>query len=222
LQSARTSVEQTATAAKEIMGAGFGALDQAYKLELSAAQEQVANIAGAATIGCMSLLPLLRIEIFNNFFQILGLFFATAYTTIKDSIPAFGFLNDTFGRISNIVQIDLGGFFRSDVAVTIGMVIILVGAFICFLFYIWLICYSGISELKQDEVRGGKESKEYADIAKENEDTVWLAGWVITAVLFLYLPVTQTCFEVIVCSRSSYMAKFINTDCSNHAILIII
>ena len=59
---------------QKILGTGFGLVDEAFKVDMGQVKDAILNAMGIAMSGCLAVLPVLRLEIFRDFNQILSLF----------------------------------------------------------------------------------------------------------------------------------------------------
>ena len=83
------------------------------------------------------------------------------------------------------------------------------------LLYVWLVCFSGVACMAEDEVRLGNEAEDFFDIAKRRKKTVILATQTITLSLFAYLPVCQFVAQVIFCDKESYLMRQNGGNCDS-------
>jgi hypothetical protein len=60
--------------ARAILGAGFGAIDEAYNMGAEEAKHALRVAAGLASAGCLSLEAALRTDVLRDFFQIIQVF----------------------------------------------------------------------------------------------------------------------------------------------------
>ena len=189
---------------QQIIGAGFGALDEAYKMNPEDAKGKLRQAAGLAAGSYGACVNFMRIDIFRDYLQIVGTVFANSYAQATGALfAAYAF----FGGIANIVTLNLGAAFHSEEASIAGFVIAFLLALAAFFAYVWLICASGIFAMKDDELRGGKEAKSFAETAKESKDTIYYAEKIITLCLAVYLPIGTYCAQIIFCDSNSYIVQ---------------
>jgi hypothetical protein len=198
----------------ELIGAGFGELDKAYKMSVTEAKQGIMIASGLASAGCLALIPMLRVEIFRDFGQLAGVMFGSAY---KD---AEGFMLATtsiFGGIFNVMTVNLGAALQTEAAAFIGFLVVFIVGAVCVGLYVWLITGSGVTKMAEDEVREGNEAIPFAEIAKTKKNTVFVATTTITLSASAYLPVCQACAQILFCDKNAYLIQQINGKCSGNA-----
>ena len=216
LQNAARSVGNFAEDVGEsIASVDFGEIGDMYKSDLMSAKEDLMRITGMAADACAKVLPLLRLEIFRDFSQIMSVVFGAAYTTVT------GLMKDAkkwLGGIASIIAIDLGEAFRSDTAVLIGVILAIAFAFLTLASFIWMVCFSGISKMKMNSVRTGHETVEFSDVAAQRAWTIFFVNATLLVALSVYLPLTQISFQVIFCEKSSFFMTYLlgaNPECKS-------
>jgi hypothetical protein len=191
---------------QNMMKNGFGALDDAYNVDMTQAKKTMLALAGIGTKGCFDLLPLLRFEIFRDFFQVLSLFFANVYAHAKGVLKS---AKSLFGGISNFVAIDFGNVFYSQdfIRISISIVIVL-GVLLIFSFIKVVLISLEFNTITGDSVRSGHEAREFKDVAAEKKKSVKFVGIIVTVALSLYLPISQYSFQVLFCKSDQYILNF--------------
>ena len=116
-----------------IIGEGFGKLDKAYSMTVNDAKEGIMIASGMASAGCMALIPLLRLEIFRDFTQIMGVVFGSAYVAAQGLM--YGVVS-AFGGAFNIVTLNLGAAFQTEQAAQIGFIIAIILGVISLVLYL--------------------------------------------------------------------------------------
>ena len=195
-----------------IIGEGFGELDKAYSMSVTEAKEGMMIASGLASAGCLAIIPLLRIEIFRDFSQLMGVVFGSAYSGAEGLMYA---TVSAFGGAFNIFTLNLGTAFQTETAATIGFIIVFVLGILSILLYVWLVSFSGVANMAEDEVRMGNEAEDFVDIAKRKKKTVFVATQTITLSVSAYLPVCQSVAQVMFCDKESYLIRQNGGSCNN-------
>jgi len=183
----------------------FGEISDIYKTDLMAAKDDLLRITGMAADACAKVLPLLRLEIFRDFSQIMSVVFGASYKIVS------GIMSDAkkwLGGLASVIAIDLGEAFRSDTAVKVGVILAIIFAFLTLFMFIWMVCFSGISAMKMNKVRTGNETVEFSDLAKQREWTIFFVNATLLVALSVYLPLTQISFQVIFCDKTAFMMTY--------------
>jgi hypothetical protein len=197
----------------KILSEGFGVVEPAFSMGADEAKKAFNAAAGLASAGCMALVPLLRVEIFRDFSQVMGVVFASAFRGAEGAAAAAA---NSFGRVYSFFALDFANAMRSKEAVIFGIVLVVILAVACIIGYLWMVFFSGITKMAaEDKVRMGNEAISFSQMAKEKSTTIWLVGQVLTISLSAYLPVSQLVFEVLACDPGSFVTKAINKNCDN-------
>lgn len=95
------------------------------------------------TPGCGAICPLLKVEIFRDFAQMVGLFFSSLYndTTIwfANAGPWITGVADTLGKVFNMVALDLYAIVASERFQQIAIVVACVLAVVVWIAVLWLL-----------------------------------------------------------------------------------
>ena len=94
--------------------ASIGEISSLYTSDMIEAKEEMMKVAGLLSDSCEQIIPLLKLEIFRDFSQIISVVFASVFVEVS------GFMKDakdTLGAIASSIAIDLGEAFRSFSAV---------------------------------------------------------------------------------------------------------
>ena len=181
-----------------------------YKADIMETREQILRISGISIDACTKLLPLLRLEIFRDFSQIISVVFASVYIDVSGAMRT---ASRWLGAIASSIAIDFGQAFRSPAAIQAGVIIALVCAVLTLLMFIWMVCCSGITALKMNAVRTGNEYVEFTEKAKSKTWTIFFVNATLLITMTLYLPLTQFAFQIVLCDRSSFLLNYlINAD----------
>ena len=140
------------------IGEGFGELDKAYTMSVTEAKEGIMIASGLPSDRCLAIIPLLRIEIFRDFSQLMGVVFGSAYSGAEGLMHA---TVSAFGGAFNIFTLNLGTAFQTETAAIIGFLIAFVLGMLSILLYVWLVCFSGVACMAEDEVRLGNEAEDF-------------------------------------------------------------
>ena len=119
-----------------LIGEGFGELDKAYSMSVTEAKEGMMIASGLASAGCLAIIPLLRVEIFRDFSQLMGVVFGSAYSGAEGLMYA---TVSAFGGVFNIFTLNLGTAFQTETAAIIGFLIAFVLGMLSILLYVWLV-----------------------------------------------------------------------------------
>lgn len=172
--------------------ATFAAASDAYAMSREELTAAMAAVGGLAT----AVFDFVKFDIFRDFFQTLGLFFATMAS------EAMAAAKTIWGNLSGLINIDWGYVFNlnSDVIiyVLIGVAAILIlGAFF------WMKCVA--LKYNPDEIRDGHEVTTWDQQAEERKKTVKAIKLILTASLSAYLPVSRVVFQIMFCNSSIIM-----------------
>ena len=193
-------------AVQGIIGDGFEEIDDALTQSRDAIQMAMNVLAGFTAGGCATFCPLIRFEIFRDFWQIVSLFFTNLYQGIIDA-PLIQRSKDIFGGIGNFIAIDVAAALQSDSAVEIGLIVLLVVAIAMYIAYLWFIFSAQHMHNTENEIREGHEAKKWADVAVESSKQVKVSTYILTACLSVYLPLTRTAIEVIFSEPNSFIVR---------------
>jgi len=176
------------------------------KMDMLEAKNQMAKLAGFATETCTDVIPLLKLEIFRDFSQIISVVFANAIFNLE------GIMYDAkkwLGGLFAAIALDLGEAFRSDTAVKIAVAVALVLIFVVLAAFFWMAFYSDIGAMKMNTARTGHETIKFTENAAKKAKTVMLVNATILVALSLYLPVTQFAFQIFFCDRSAFIISYL-------------
>jgi hypothetical protein len=189
-----------------VLGDGFGKLDSSYIADMSKAKKEVMAIAGIASKGCLAVIPLLRLEIFRDFSQIVSLFFANSYSEVSGLLKG---AKNFFGGIANFLTFDYAAALQSPSAIRIGIIVLIIIAILLIFGYLWVYWVtSKLSSETGDKVREGHEAKSFAEVASTKKRTIQIVGLVLTGSLTVYMPITQTAFQVLFCKENQYVLNY--------------
>lgn len=195
------------TALAPAMSESFEHVADFAKVDMMQARGEIMKLGGLAVDTCEQVIPLLKVEIFRDFAQIISVVFASCYfEDIK------GYMYDAkrwFGGITSSISIDFGTAFSSDEAVLYGVITIAVLAVITIFLFLWVVFKSGISKMKVNTVRQGHEAIRFEDAANENSWTVFFVNMTMILTLSVYLPFTQSCFQIFFCDKSSFLVQYL-------------
>lgn len=196
--------------AQAILGAGFGAIEEAYSMSAEEAKNAMKAASGLMVAGCASMSGLLRMEIVRDFFQILG---SVVNSAFEGASGVFKACAAFFGTIGNIICVNLGAAFRSEEAAVAGFALAVILVTVAIFSYLWLIFASGVMNMQGDSLRGGKEHKSFAEIAEEKKKTLYWAEKIILLCLTVYLPIGTYICQVIFCDKTSFVVQYaLNKD----------
>lgn len=189
-----------------VLGDGFGKLDASYIADMGKAKKEIMAIAGIASKGCLAVLPLLRLEIFRDFSQIVSLFFANSYSDVSGLLKG---AKNFFGGISNFLTFDYAAALQSPSAIRVGIFVMIIIAILLIFGYIWVYWVTNkLSSETGDKVREGHEAKSFAEVASKKKRTIQIVGLVLTGSLTVYMPITQTAFQVLFCKEDQYVLNY--------------
>jgi len=201
--------------AQAILGAGFGAIEEAYSMSAEEAREAMKAASGLLVAGCASMHTLLRAEIVRDFFQIIG---SVVNSAFREAAGVLKTVAQFFGTIGNIICVNLGAAFRSEAFAVFGFVVAILLALVAIYGYGWLILGSGVMRMQGDSLRGGKEHKSFAVVAEEKKKTLYYAEKIILLCLTVYLPIGTYICQVVFCDTSSFIVQYaLNKDKINPA-----
>jgi len=176
------------------------------KMDMMEAKNSFMKAAGFATQGCSDLIPLLKLEIFRDFSQIISLVFANAIFSLSGAMYE---AKKWLGGIFSSIALDLGEAFRSDAAVKIAVVVAGLLIFLVMASFIWMAVYSNIGAMKMNSARTGHETINFTESAASKAKTVMFVNLTILVAISLYLPVTQFAFQIFFCDRSAFIIAYL-------------
>ena len=198
----------------EILGDGFGAVEDVYSMSIDEASEGIKAASGLLQAGCVALIPLIRVEILRDFLQMMSVVFSTCFSqAVGAAYATYAF----FGSLCNIVAVNFGSIANSEEAEVVGIVVIVIVALICMLGYIWMIFLSDIAHMTSDTIRDGAEARSFSEMAKEKSQTVWLVTQILTASLSIYLPVNTVVWQIFLCDQSNVLVHAVDKKCEGNA-----
>jgi hypothetical protein len=168
------------------------ALDDAYTMSMDGAQEALQVLAGAGA-GCLAAVDMLDLEILRDALQQVGLFFSMLGSA------AFGGVSKVFGKIGNLVAVDLN-YVVPDINPETMLVLLLVFSALtmvvggCFLRHAFNMLPSHADNLEQ-----GAEAIDFEALANDNPRTMKYTKYALTALGFIYLPVSKIVIQVLHC-----------------------
>ncbi|CAD7927441.1 unnamed protein product [Amoebophrya sp. A25] len=174
---------------------GIEDLQPLYKMARSEVTDAMNALVGATVTGCAACMDLLKLEIFRDVFQALGVFFARLFAGVSGGLTATG--TAIWGFIGNLIAIDWGEIIPVKVLIIVAIVALVIVAIILVGFFIWFL-YIAITE-QTDALREGHEAENWVQKQKEQQGKVWKMGMVLTAALSIYLPLARTSFEILYC-----------------------
>ena len=150
----------------------------------------LATAAGAT----VSLFSFVKLEVLRDFAQLLSLFIAgVAYDAMRSA-------KLVFGNVSSIISLDISFVVPSLNPLYIYITIVVI-AVLLILAYLWAMCMT--SSLQMDEIRQGKEAKTWDVLATESKRTLTAIKYIFTAAFSLYLPVSRSAFQLLVCDATA-------------------
>jgi len=176
------------------------------KMDMLEAKSQMMKIAGFATESCTDIIPLLKLEIFRDFSQIISLVFANAIFSLEGTMYA---AKKWLGGLFSSIALDLGEAFRSENAVKIAVAVGLMLIILVLSSFFWMAFYSNIGAMKMNSARTGHETIAFAENAAKQAKTVMVANATILVALSVYLPVTQFAFQIFFCDRSAFIIAYL-------------
>ncbi|CAD7955279.1 unnamed protein product [Amoebophrya sp. A120] len=179
----------------EIAAKGFGELGDVYKVARSEVTDAINALAGATVTGCAACMDLIKLEIFRDVFQALGLFFSKLFAGLSEGAGAVGAA--IWGFVGNLIAIDWGAMIPVETLIIIGIVLLVIVAVLVVISFAYFL-YVAITQ-QQDELREGHEAESWSDKKKTQGRKVWFMTQVLTAALSIYLPLTRTCIEILYC-----------------------
>ena len=191
---------------QNIIGEGFEHLDEAWTQSRKVMDIAMKALAGITTGGCAAVCPLLRVEIFRDFSQSTSLFFSNMYKDISSS-PILAWAKGAFGFLYNLVAIDIPNALQSKEAVQIGIILLISCAVAAYLSYIWFIFSASQVHDASQEIREGHEKKSWKEVAAEQQNTVMLSTYIITACLSIYLPLASYSMQILNCDQNSFIIQ---------------
>jgi len=193
-------------AVQDIIGEGLEEIEDALAQSRESIQMAFNAIAGVSAGGCVAFCPLLRFEIFRDFWQTVSLFFANLYQDITDA-PIVESAKVIFGGISNFIAVDMAQALQSDTAVLVGLVLLASLAVIMYVAYLWFIFSAQYMHNADNEIREGHETKKWSEVAAESRKKVKISTYVLTGCLSVYLPLTRTAVEIILVKPDSFVVQ---------------
>lgn len=123
----------------------------------------------------------------------IGLFFASMAS------KAMELASDLWGNLSNLISFDINFVFPSINPIVIYVIIGIV-AFILLICFVVFMCMA--SSTQPDAVREGHEAKLWNEQAEKNKKTVKFLRWFLYGCFSVYLPVSRTVFQILVCEAT--------------------
>mmetsp|Transcript_77 Transcript_77/g.148 ORF Transcript_77/g.148 Transcript_77/m.148 type:complete len:945 (+) Transcript_77:2-2836(+) len=152
-------------------------------------------LTGAAAEGCAKCMDLLKLEIFRDVFQALGMFFAKLFSGLSEGMAFIGVA--VWGTIGNIVAIDWGEVVKSPIFIAVAItLLVIVAVFVIFAFIYFM--YLAIAK-QSDALREGHETESWSAKKKEQARKTKFMGIVLMLSLSIYLPVARTAFSIMYC-----------------------
>ena len=194
-------------AVQDIIGAGFGEIDDAIGQSREGIQTALNALAGFTAGGCAAFCPLIRFEIFRDFWQTISLFFTNFFADVSEA-PWLESAKGIFGGIGNFMAIDVAAALQSEEAVKIGIIVLILVAVVMYIAYVWFAISAQYMHSTENEIREGHETKKWADVAAENSKKIKMSTHVLTGCLSVYLPLTRTAVEVVLDNKDSFVVKY--------------
>ena len=141
-------------------------------------------------------LDCIKFDIIRDFFQMVGLFFASMASKSMDAAK------DIWGNLSNLVAVDLSFVFPTISPLVIYIAIGLVAVVLLVTFLVFM-CKTSSSQ--PDAIREGHEVSMWSEQAESRKKTMKFLRLFLQGCLAAYLPVSRSVFQILVCERT--MAK---------------
>ena len=215
VSSSATAALSSFDSALDAGAAEFQNIAGLYKSDMLSAKDDIMRIGGMASETCSKIVPLLRLEIFRDFSQIISVVFANVYTEV------FGFMEDArkwFGGIASTIAVNLSEAFRSETALLIGVILAIVCTVATVFMFIWMVTCSGVDRMKMNAVRTGHETVQFSEAAKANKWTVFFVNATIILATSLYLPLTQSALHIVFCYEKSFFLVYFEVESCSEAI----
>ena len=205
---------------QDIIGESFEEIEDAFSQSRESLENAMKALAGISVGGCAASCPLLQLEIFRDFAQMISLFFTNLYHDVATS-PWLQSAKAFFGGIANFIAIDLAAALQSEEAVMIGLIVLLSAISIAYICYIWFACKSMHMHDASKEIRDGHEAKSWAEVAAEQQRTVKFTTYVITGCLSVYLPIARLSAELLSSKEDAFLVmKLTSLDETGQALQI--
>jgi len=214
-QAASTAAFWGSEAATGIARVQFPAVVPAlYKLPRVGAAAALAAATGTASSIAAVAKHWLKIEVFIDFAQVLGLFISNL------SSEAMRAAEGVFGRAAGFLALDWNVTFPqlNDYPLYLygGL-----GALALLILVVYLWAMALTRSLQADELRQGREAKGWDAMRAAHPRRLWVMEKVLTASFLAYLPVSRAAMEVLVCAPSigrAMQALGAGVSCTKHAI----
>ena len=167
-------------------------------------------LAGAAEEGLEKFLPLIKLEIFRDAWQTLGMLFSRLFRGVSEGVVAAAVV--VWSTIGNIIAIDWGEIVSSPAIISAAWGVLAITALVVTVMFGWFV-WVAIQD-QGDTLRDGHEALSWREKRqKEKKKVTWMTR-VLTASLTIYMPLGRTCVEILYCDASySYMLhKYLKSD----------
>lgn len=182
---------------EKIMGEGFATLDETFTMSMDDLRDAMQELQGLGGEACAKVCSigkmLLRVEIFRDFMQTMGVLMNNLFVGMQ------GFVSwavDLWGKVFGFITGDLYALVHTEEFKRITIIVAVVLAIVCIILYFYLWCNLSTSNAMRE---GHEATAAWRVRAKESKYSTKAIGGILFLCTSAHLPVARTCIEILTC-----------------------